>query len=286
MPESTGPSWTNRTNTFRDAFLASDQLPTTMWITQPWHGILEIMGVVGVDAVFIDWEHTLYGIDTVERLIISCEAAGITPIVRAPGIDRVAVSQILDAGAKGILFPRVATADEAREAVRATRFAPRGTRGWSGSHNRTAFYVGGLASAQVENGAEETSIYGRDYIARAEDIFVQIMIETIEGLENIEEIASVEGVDSIIFGWGDFCLQVDLDFDRCSAAAATVYDACRRHAVGRPIRPGEVTKMAAELGGDFARHYVDAGTDTVVISEALKASLTKARAAAEKGLGG
>lgn len=282
MAATTNPlDWTNRINRFRESFRASDEIPVVMWITQPWTGVVEILGSSGADAVFIDWEHALWGIDTIERLIIACEAVGVTPIVRAPGVNQTAVNQILDAGAQGVMFPGIETAEEAEAAVRSTRFGSRGTRGWSGSHNRNAFYIGGIVSDQILHGLEEKTIYSREYIDHAEDLFVQVMIESPLGVENVEEIASVPGVDAILFGWGDFSVSVDLDFDRTRKAAETVYEACRRHGVGRGFRAGDLDTTGGHLpGAGWSMSYLDGGPDTVVMGQAISARVDLLRSTA------
>ena len=108
-------------------------------------------------------------------------------MVRAPWNDMVHIKQILDAGAYGVHIPYVSTREEAEYAVRACRYAPEGTRGIAGSQRA------------VNYGTKKAEYYSR----ANSDIIAMVAIETKEGVENIEEIAAVEGLDGIFIGPAD-----------------------------------------------------------------------------------
>jgi 4-hydroxy-2-oxoheptanedioate aldolase len=275
------PVWARRRNRFKEALKEGKRPPIAVYVEQEWPGVIEILGAAGADAAFLDLEHRSYGVEEVERLIISCEAAGITPIVRPPGIDPFYITRVLDSGAQGIVFAGVETADEAEFALSCLRHAPRGLRGWGGAHTRVAAYQGGYAIDQMSgNGGSPKTIYSKEYIEKAEDLVALFLVESVRGVENIEAIAAVPGIDAIAFGFGDYSVEVGFDPERCQKASLAVAAACVKNGVGR----GLSAKGAASLeeGSPFYPGcYVTAGVDTLVIGNAITACVERGRKAAE-----
>src|SRR5205814_10386002 len=95
--------------------------------------IVEIIGLAGFDAAFIDMEHTTYDLHDVQLAVMAAERVGITPIVRTPGFDPAFILRLLDMGVQGIQVPHINDARAAREAVKAVRYAPLGERGMAGA---------------------------------------------------------------------------------------------------------------------------------------------------------
>lgn len=223
----------DRSNTFMAA-LAKGRWPTAMWVTIPWFGVPEVLGARGVDAAFIDLQHVSHGLDGAQPLILASEVAGVTPIVRAVGIDRGEATRILDAGAHGVIFPEVESADMAKAAVRTMLFPPRGLRGWGGAHTRYANWVGGMARQELLASQQQPfAVHNREFLEGAErDLVCILIVESVAGVENIEAIAAVPGVHGVVFGWGDYSVEVGFDVDRTKAASARVYQACRTAGIG------------------------------------------------------
>ena len=86
--------------------------------------VVEIIGLAGFDAAFIDMEHTTFDLSMVERMVLSAELVGITPIVRVPGNDASLILRLLDLGTQGIIIPHVEGVEGARRAVDAVRYPP------------------------------------------------------------------------------------------------------------------------------------------------------------------
>lgn len=146
--------------------------------------LVEMIGYAGFDFVILDLEHVGVDPQTLENLIRAAECCGLTPLVRVPGSEPAAMLRALDAGAQGIVVPGVQDAQQAAEAVRACRYHPLGARGISGGRT-TGF---GTIALQ-------------DYMAMANrEIMVVAMIEDRLGVENIEAIAAVPGIDMILEG--------------------------------------------------------------------------------------
>jgi 4-hydroxy-2-oxoheptanedioate aldolase len=150
--------------------------------------IVEIIGHAGFDAAFIDMEHTSFDLRDVQLMVMAAERVGITPIVRTPGFDPAFVLRLLDMGVQGIQLPHVSDARAAREAVKAVRYAPLGERGMAGA-SRATDYGRIPLSAHMEQSNRE--------------ITLSVMVEDLPAVEEIDAIASTEGIDIVAVGPSD-----------------------------------------------------------------------------------
>jgi len=147
--------------------------------------IVWILKNAGFDYIFIDCEHGAYTFQDVARLVSMCRALEVGVIVRVPQPDRHSIQKYSDMGIDGIMLPMVETAEQAELAVKYARYTPRGSRGIS---------LGPLISYKTGvNLAEVISEVNDNYI-------ILTQIETRKGVENIEQIMSVPGVDGVFFG--------------------------------------------------------------------------------------
>src|SRR5690606_2570018 len=127
-------------------------------------------------------------LETTALLCGACRAAGVVPLVRVPAADAALIARVLDAGAMGIIVPHVSCAREARHAVACAKYPPEGNRSISSS----------LALLNYRNFSPEQA----SPIINA-SVFVAVMIESVSSLENLDDIAAVEGVDMLFIGAGD-----------------------------------------------------------------------------------
>ena len=148
----------------------------------------QIAGVAGADFALFDMEHTGVGMETVKAQVAACRGTGIAPFVRVPTLQQHFIARCLDIGATGIMVPMVESAAQAREIVAATRYPPIGRRG-------AAFRI---AHDDFEDGAVEAKIS-----ALNDRALVIAMVETAKGVEAVDEIAAVEGVDVLWLGHFD-----------------------------------------------------------------------------------
>jgi 2-keto-3-deoxy-L-rhamnonate aldolase RhmA len=150
--------------------------------------IVEIIGLAGFDAVFIDLEHSSFDLHDVQAMVVSAERVGITPIVRTPGFDPAFILRLLDMGVQGILVPHVDSVEVAREAVQAVRYPPEGDRGMA-----TSSRASGFGTVPV-----------REHMSQSNrEIVLGCLIEDVRAVEQIEEIAAVDGVDLLAVGPSD-----------------------------------------------------------------------------------
>jgi 2-dehydro-3-deoxyglucarate aldolase len=153
------------------------------WIQCGNVGIAEAMARAGFDWLAIDLEHSTISLETAEHLIRVVELCGCVPLVRLPSHDFVLAKRAMDAGAHGIIVPSVNTAEEARAAVQCIQYPPRGFRGMG--LGRAHGY-----GTQFESYLKEVQDHG----------VVVAMIEHKNGVENLEKILSVPGIDAIFVG--------------------------------------------------------------------------------------
>jgi 2-keto-3-deoxy-L-rhamnonate aldolase RhmA len=150
--------------------------------------IARIAKTTGHDFIFLDGQHSLFSLETVGHIAQTALGCGITPLVRVRSCGDPEISVILDNGATGIVFPDVNTAADAKRAVDACKFPPIGKRSVSGGY--PVFDFRPVPVGQSSRMLNDNTL-------------VVCMIETREGLENVEKIAAVDGVDVIHVGCND-----------------------------------------------------------------------------------
>ena len=151
----------------------------------------EVMASAGFSWLVVDAEHTAYDMESIAHMFRAIEARGAVPLARAWDHDPVTVARLLDAGAWGLIFPHVSTPQQAEKLARAMRYPPVG--------NRSA----GTGRCVTLRG---------DYIDVANDQVICIpQIEDLQGIENAEAIARVEGVDMGMLGPKDLALSMNVE---------------------------------------------------------------------------
>jgi 2-keto-3-deoxy-L-rhamnonate aldolase RhmA len=181
-------------------------------------GMPAILAAAGADFVLYDMEHSGIGYAEMKRQLSYCRGVGVVPIVRPPEKTYAAVARLLDLGAMGLMLQMVGTAEEAAEIVSWTRYPPDGVRGavFGGAHDD---YTGGDIAAKMAAAARRT--------------IVMPMIETAQGLANVEAILAVPGVDGVHIGQFDLSLSLGVpghfDDPLIPAAIGRILAACRAH---------------------------------------------------------
>ena len=150
--------------------------------------IARIAKTSGHDFLFIDVQHSIYNLETISHIAQTAMAIGIVPMVRVRSVNDPDVSMLLDNGVMGIIYPDVNTAADAKKAVDTCRFAPLGRRSVCGGYPHFDYRPVPLPEA----------------VPQLEDsCLVVCMIETVEGLNNVEAIAAVTGIDVLHVGSND-----------------------------------------------------------------------------------
>jgi 4-hydroxy-2-oxoheptanedioate aldolase len=237
------------TNHFKRALRERQQIG--MFSTLGSSALMELFAGCGFDWILIDTEHSPNELPNVIAQLQALVGTGVAPIVRPAWNDMVQIKRILDAGAQTLLIPSVRNAEEAALAVSYTRYPPEGVRGVSGS-SRAARY--GLNTQYLRSATEE--------------ICLIVQIETSEGLDNLEAIANVEGVDAVFIGPADLAAAMGhLGDAQHPEVQGAVDDAFRRlRKLQKPA--GYLTLNEAEAQKRIAEgiEMVGIATDTSIIT--------------------
>lgn len=228
-------------------------------------GIAQIVRASGADFILFDMEHSGVSIETLKGLIAACRGIGLTPFVRVPTLQYHFIARCLDIGAMGIMVPMVESAAQAREIVSATRYPPAGRRG-------SAFTI---AHDDYEGG----SVPDKMAIAN-ERALVIALVETAVGVEAVDEIAAVDGVDVIWMGHFDLTnfMGIPGQFDNPAYLQAVdkIVEAARRH-----NKPAGMMAANEEWARDYLAkgfRVVAYGIDHLLLQRALADGLAQVRA--------
>ena len=251
---------------FRDKCIGKARLIGT-FAAIPHPVAAEVAAQAGLDFLCIDWEHAQIARDMIENLVRAADVHGVPAMVRVPGHAPEAVAAALDSGARGVLVPRVSTAAQARAAVKATRYPPRGERGVG--PGRAAGYGYRIP----------------EYLAAANaQIVLALQVETAEGLANAEAIAATDGIDVVFVGPGDLSVSIDAmgpsGAKKLGKAIETIIDAALAHGKIAGIfcaRPEDVGRWAAKGASFFIL-----ASDTMFLGAGVAAGVAEARVAPKK----
>jgi len=212
------------------------------WIATESTVMAEMIGASGVDAVVVDLQHGASDLHNLMAMMQAISATPAIPMVRLPGNVPEIIMKALDFGAYGIICPLVNNAEEARQLVNSSTYPPKGGRSF--------------ATARVFNYA------GSDYFAHANDAIMRLaMVETKEGLDNIEEILAVDGLDGIFVGPTD--LAIALGMTPGPEGAHEALEEAIAHALAMTKKAGKHAGIFCS-GGKGAKRRRDEGFDFVV----------------------
>lgn len=252
-------------NTLKAA-LARGEMQIGLWLGLASGAVAELAAGAGFDWCLIDAEHGPNTLPTIQAQLQAIAGRGAAPVVRVPVGEDWVIKQVLDLGVQSVLVPMVDTADQARAAVRATRYPPDGVRGM------------GAALARASD-------YGRttDYVSSANDqICVMVQAESAAAVRNIDAIAAVSGVDCVFVGPAD--LSADMGFPGNPGHPEVV--AAIEHLIARTRAAGKAAGIIVFDPAQFAGcvrlgvTFLGTGGDATVLSRALVALAGQARAAA------
>lgn len=221
----------------------------------------EIMGQAGFDWLLIDGEHSPNDIRSIRDQLVALKGSTSHPVVRVPVGETWIIKQVLDVGAQTILVPMVETAEQARDLVRACHYPPKGTRG-------VGYLVGRVSNfGQTEN-------YGPTADAQ---ISLLVQVENKTGLDNLDDILAVEGVDGVFIGPADLSASLGyLGQSMHPDMQATILSALKRIS--------DSGKAAGILTNDdgMIQSSLEAGARFVAVAMDIALLLNGGKAAAQK----
>lgn len=228
-------------------------------------GLPQIVAAAGAEFLLLDMEHSGIGFETVKAQIALCRGLELAPMVRVPATQYHFIARALDAGAVGVMVPMVETAEQAQAIVAATRYPPAGRRGAAFGVASHDDYRDGPVAQKI------AAIHDRTLVI--------CLIETADGLANVEAIAAVPGVDVCWLGHFDLTnflgIPAQFDHPRYQDAVARILAACRRH--GKT--PGFMASDARWAAEYRARGFrmIAYGIDVILLREALAAGIALLR---------
>lgn len=229
----------------------------------------ELYALQGWDSVTIDMEHGSIGFDSAVAILQSVLASGAVPMVRIPAVDHALIGMLLDAGAMGITCAMINTAQDAQDLVAACRYPPLGQRSLSR-----------LSRAAM--------VYGPSYNLTAnEHINIYAMVETKMGMDNLNAIASVPGLNGIYFGSVDYAMSVRGEFPPMGGgnpqvealidqATRAIAHACQEHQLVAGMNATSPKAAAALMAKGF--RFITLSSDARAMMVQSKAWVDETRA--------
>ena len=214
---------------FRERLLAGDLLAGT-WIKTPHAHVVEVLSLSSLDVLVLDAEHAPFDRGSLDQCILAARAGGKPVLVRPPSSAPEQILNALDLGADGVILPHIRTAAEAEEAVKACHYVS-GGRGYAGSSRAAAYTTKGMAGHR----------------AAAKGVVVIAQIEDVEGVDNIDAIARVQGIDALFIGRADLTIAFGAETPDDAVVVAAVN---RIVAAGNAV--GRTTGMFLGRVGDVA----------------------------------
>jgi 2-dehydro-3-deoxyglucarate aldolase/4-hydroxy-2-oxoheptanedioate aldolase len=188
-----------------------------------------IMEQAGCDFLFFDMEHGPNDLGVVTDMVKVARLTKVVPLVRVPDDQYHLMARILDAGAMGIMVPRIETKEQVERIIEATHYPPVGVRGCSVPKGHNNFLPQDLWQFTEQANRENMII---------------LQIERRKAIENIEDLITVDGVDAVVLGPNDLCLSMGVkEKDYLTALEPeiqTVLDACLKHNIPCGIHIGNL----------------------------------------------
>ncbi len=240
------------------------------WITLPCPAVAEVMALAGFDFLVIDTEHGAINVESVQAVLQAMGGTDVTPIVRLAGSQRMFANKVLDTGPLGVIVPMVSSREDAEATVSAALYPPEGTRG-----------IGlGRAEGYELDRREE-------YLKVANDLMlVTVQVEHRDGVERIEEIVSVPGIDLVFLGPADLAgsmgYRTQPGHPDVAKAIDRVAQAARRAKIPVGIPVSGPDDLARRVKQGFQFFHI--GVDTVYLGGACRRGLREAREAGAAAL--
>jgi len=228
-----------------------------------------IMANLGFDFLFIDMEHGAYSMETVADLLKVIRLTGLCPLVRVPSDEYHLIARVLDAGAQGIMVPRVETREQVERIVRYCKYPPQGDRGCSVMKGHNDYRKGDMLEFTRTANRENLTI---------------IQIERRRAIDDIEALVSVPGVDVALVGPNDLALSYGVPEDVSAPllveAMQKVVDACRKHGRWSGMHVGNVEVLETWMARGM--QVITYWTDIDMLATAPAKGLAALRHAAQQ----
>lgn len=246
--------------TFRDRLAEASRPLIGMWVCSGSPLVAEICAGAGLDWLLIDMEHSPNSLESVLGQLQAVAAYPSTPLVRVPISDVVTIKKVLDIGAQNVLVPMVSSAAQARAAVEAVRYPPRGRRGVGSALARSARW--NRVDGYLENADEHVSLF--------------VQIETAAGVEAAADVASVDGVDGVFVGPSDLAASMGLLGQQAHPevvdAVGRTFEAVR--GAGKPVGVNAFDPAVAQCYLEAGASFLLVGADVALLARGAESLMT------------
>lgn len=258
-----------RPNRLQEALAEGDTAIGHMILEFGTRGIAQMLEVAGVDFTMIDMEHAGFSMADVADMISWFKATEVTPLVRVPQAKYHFIARLMDLGAMGVMVPNVKDAAQAQNIVDAVKYAPLGDRGV------------GIGLANTDFRTVDPEAYMKEANASTTVI---AMIESREGLDNLEDIATTPGVDVLWVGHFDLTQSMGIpgqfQHEEFLEGLELVVDTAREYDLGAAIQPGSVAQ--AEEWMEMGFNVISYSGDVFLFIDALSSAVSQVREIAAK----
>ena len=249
-----------RPNAVRD-LISAGRVVTSAWMSTSSTYIAEVLSYADYDAVTVDVQHGMYGLDTAVSLLQAVSAGPAMPMARCSHLDEAEIGKLLDGGAYGVICPSIDDAQTCRRFMAACRYPPAGVRSFGPSRG---LLYGGPDYAEEANGV----------------VMTWAMIESRAGVAELEDILGVPGLDGVYLGPNDLALsmgQMATPAMSPEVKATMLHVKDVAHAHGKAVGAYCTTAAAAvELAGE-GFDLIAPGSDVVLLKEAASRRVGEVR---------
>lgn len=219
--------------------------------------VIELLGMAGVDCLWLDTEHFATSAETMAGLVQAARGVDTDTVVRVPNGEYLLAAKMLDMGANGIMYPRVTEVEDVQRLVEATRYHPLGKRGADFGPA-----AGGYGLFDFQEATEWAN----------EQVKIIIQVETPEAVDRVDDIAAVKGISMLFIGPGDLSFSLGRP---CAPEAPHVVHAMEKTAAaaranglawGMPVLSPDHARHILELGGRFLAE----GGDTTILARTIE----------------
>jgi 4-hydroxy-2-oxoheptanedioate aldolase len=252
--------------------LTSGDFAAGMFSFIPSEAIVDIVGYAGFNFLIFDTEHASYDVAMIERLVRAAEANGLASVVRMSNPDPYLIARVLDTGADGLMFARVGTKQQAEDIVGHCRLEPVGDRGACPGSRSGHYFL----------------MPFDEYTRRTNDAAIVVMIESKEGLENAEDILSVDGIDGAAVGPVDMAYSLGAssrEAPEVAEAIAHVTTLARARGKGLMASAKTLDELSTYLGRPDGPRVFWYATEAYQIGNCFRQLVEKSHELAKQHLG-
>jgi 4-hydroxy-2-oxoheptanedioate aldolase len=244
------PMKTRRANRLREK-LRDGQVVVGSVIYSWSPSVMEVAGCAGLDFMRIDNEHAWRQDASAEELMRAAELVGVEAVMRVDKDNPYLIRKALEIGAGGIIVPDVHSVEEVEAVVKAAKFPPRGTRGYSGNCRSGGW--GARAGAEWVEWSDHEPMMG-------------VMVEHVRAMDCVDEMLAVEGLDFALFGPADYSMSLGLR--KPAKSHEEVEDALKR-TIAAAGRSGKHVMLGVGTRVDDIERYREMGVTMLEMSNDL-----------------